>query len=123
MKKLILIILLAIYSQANWLEEPINENWKSSTDTKFKYFVGLQLADVASTYYALHNGGVEGNSFYGKHPKVGHLLLAKAVVIPLMYYTIENVSTSTADTFLDVMNVLFIGVVGNNVMVGMDIKF
>ena len=123
MKKIILILLIAIYSQATWLDQPVNNNWNESTNTKFKYFVGLQMVDVVSTYYALHHGGVEANPLYGSNPKVGNMLLTKAVMIPLVYLSINHMNTKTADIMLNVLNVLVLSVSVNNVMGGMNIKF
>lgn len=119
MKKLTLLILLANFAFAGELFE----NWTAKNETKFYYFVGLQALDVASTRYAINRGGTEMNPLLGKNPSTEKLLLSKAVMVPLMYGLLSLQDNESRSTVLNWTNIFYVGVVGNNVMVGAKIKF
>lgn len=119
MKKLILLALLVNLSFANGLFE----NWTAKNETKFYYFVGLQGADVLSTRYAINRGGTEMNPLLGKNPSVEKLLLSKAIIIPVMYGLLSLQDNESRSTTLNWVNIMYVGVVGNNLMVGARVKF
>ena len=122
MKKILLLIMLSVFSFGNWLE---NKDWNESTNNRFNLFLGLQALDVASTYYVLKTKkGEEANPIYGKNPKIGTLLLGKVVLIPLIYASVNNLeNTKHRNMLLNIVNVMYIGVTANNIAVGFNIKF
>ncbi len=119
MKKLLILALLVNLSFAS----DIFKNWTKESETKFYYFVGLQGADVLSTRYAINRGGVESNPLLGKNPSVEKLLLSKIIIIPVVYGLLNIQNDNFRKTALNVINVMYVGVVGNNLMVGARIRF
>lgn len=124
MKKLLLLLLIVGYANATSLEDRFLSDWNESNKEKFYLFLGLQAFDVASTYYVIKTKkGEERNPLYGKNPKIGTLLLAKAVVIPVFYYLVDGLNEDYKKYTLNFTNTLFFIVGANNVMVGANIKF
>lgn len=118
MKKLLLLIMLTSLSYADMFD-----SWTKESETKFYYFVGLQGLDVASTRYAINRGGTETNPLLGKDPSVEKLLLSKAIIIPVMYGLLELQDDKSRQTTLNWVNIIYVGIVGNNLMVGARMKF
>lgn len=119
MKKLLLLTLLINLSFAN----DIFKNWSEKSETKFYYFMGLQALDIASTRYAINKGGQETNPLLGKSPSTEKLILSKAVIIPIMYGLLSLQDDKSRQTSLNWINIMYVGVVGNNLMVGARFKF
>lgn len=120
MKKILAIVLLAT---SLFAFEPF-ENWSDKNERKFYYFMGLQLLDVASTEYVIRNGGYESNPILGRNPSLEKLLLTKVAVIPIVYGLLEMQPSEKIKGYtLDFINIGYIGVVGNNINVGIKLKF
>lgn len=120
MKKLIVLCMLitGLFSNDYFFNE-----WSKENETKFYYFMGLQALDVASTKYALNNGAIESNPLLGKNPSTEKLLLSKAIMIPVVYGLLELQNEEWKGYTLNVINFVYVGVVGNNVYLGLHSKF
>lgn len=118
MKKLILIVILATSMFAD-----VFDNWTAENETKFYYFMGLQALDVASTRYAINKGAAETNPLLGKNPSTEKLILSKAIIIPAMYGLLSLQDNKSRGTTLNWVNIMYVGVVGNNLMIGAKFKF
>lgn len=118
MKKLLLLIILTSLSYADMFD-----SWSKESETKFYYFGTLQALDIASTRYAINKGGVETNPLLGKNPSIEKLLLSKAIIIPVMYGLLELQDDKSRQTTLNWVNIMYVGIVGNNLMVGARVKF
>ena len=90
-----------------------------TTEHLYYLLVALQVADIATTHYALSNlkGVKEGNPFMRKlFDKFGHertLIVAKVVVMVALYFILPYVEQWA----LWACVAMYVGVVGNNVMV------
>jgi len=89
--------------------------------TEYLYYllVAFQVADIATTHYALSNlkGVKEGNPFMRElFDKFGHertLIVAKVVVMVALYFVLPQVP----EWALWACVAIYVGVVGNNVKV------
>jgi len=129
MKKLLIVLLLSIHAEAyhDFNFEQIEEDNKRIEATEFrmdfdienpkhKYFVAVNVLDIATTMYALENRSTlyEGNPLLPERPELEELILQKTLTIYLLKY-IGIFSEHPADQwYINSANVLLTGVVLNN---------
>jgi hypothetical protein len=95
-----------------------------TTEHLYYLLVALQVADIATTHYALSNlkGVKEGNPIMRKlFDKFGHertLIVAKLAMVVALYFILPQVP----DWSLWACVAIYVGVVGNNVKVIRTIK-
>lgn len=125
MKKLLLIVLLALSLNADGLENTLYNGWSDKNADKFNLFMGLQALDVVSTHYVIKGGkGTESNTLlYGSNPKLKDLLLAKAILIPVVYTLLEFQNEEWKGYTLNVVNTMYVAIGANNIAIGAGIKF
>ena len=137
MKKIILASLLTLNISAleyNLSDEPFNfeqikkdskEIWdyqnKNSIDFDWnkpshQYFFWINIADMASTVYALENRDslYEGNFLLDDSPEIEELLLQKVVVSYVFHQYGLFSGEEVTDDWLHLLNILLTGAVLNN---------
>lgn len=129
MKKLLIALLLSIHAEAYYEFdfEQMEEDRKRLEATEFrmdfnienpkhKYFVAMNVLDIASTMYALENRDilVETNPLLPERPELEELIIQKTLSIYLLKY-LGVFSEHPADQwYINSANVLLTGVVLNN---------
>ena len=130
MKKLLtLLLLISTYTEAYYEFdfEQMEEDRKRLEATEFrmdfnienpkhKYFVAMNVLDIASTMYALENRDilVETNPLLPERPELEELIIQKTLSIYLLKY-LGIFSEHPADQwYINSANVLLTGVVLNN---------
>ena len=129
MKKLLIALLLSIHAEAYYEFdfEQIEEDRKrieavefrmdfNIENPKHKYFVAMNVLDIASTMYALENRDilVETNPLLPERPELEELIIQKTLSIYLLKY-VGIFSEHPADQwYINSANVLLTGVVLNN---------
>ena len=129
MKKLLIALLLSIHAEAYYEFdfEQIEEDRKrieavefridfNIENPKHKYFVAMNVLDIASTMYALENRDilVETNPLLPERPELEELIIQKTLSIYLLKY-LGVFSEHPADQwYINSANVLLTGVVLNN---------
>ena len=129
MKKLLIALLLSIHAEAYYEFdfEQIEEDRKrieavefrmdfNIENPKHKYFVAMNVLDIASTMYALENRDilVETNPLLPERPELEELIIQKTLSIYLLKY-LRVFSEHPADQwYINSANVLLTGVVLNN---------
>ena len=129
MKKLLIALLLSIHAEAYYEFdfEQIEEDRKrieavefrmdfNIENPKHKYFVAMNVLDIASTMYALENRDilVETNPLLPERPELEELIIQKTLSIYLLKY-LGVFSEHPADQwYINSANVLLTGVVINN---------
>ena len=129
MKKLLIALLLSIHAEAyhDFDFEQIEETRKKLEAVKFKmdfnienpkhkYFVAMNVLDIASTMYALENRNtlVEANFLLPERPELEEIIIQKTVSIYLLKY-IGIFSDHPEDQwYIDGANAILTGVVINN---------
>ena len=129
MKKLLIALLLSIHAEAYYEFdfEQIEEDRERIEATEFridfdienpkhKYFVVINVLDIASTMYALENRNIliEANPLLPERPELEELIIQKTLSIYLLKY-LGIFSEHPADQwYIDGANVLLTGTVINN---------
>ena len=129
MKKILIALLLSIHAEAYYEFdfEQIEEDRKrieavefrmdfNIENPKHKYFVAMNVLDIASTMYALENRDilVETNPLLPERPELEELIIQKTLSIYLLKY-LGVFSEHPADQwYINSANVLLTGVVLNN---------
>ena len=129
MKKLLIVLLLSIHAEAYYEFdfEQIEEDRERIEATEFridfdienpkhKYFVVINVLDIASTMYALENRNIliEANPLLPERPELEELIIQKTLSIYLLKY-LGIFSEHPADQwYIDGANVLLTGTVINN---------
>ena len=129
MKKLLIALLLSIHAEAYYEFdfEQIEEDRERIEATEFridfdienpkhKYFVVINVLDIASTMYALENRNIliEANPLLPERPELEELIIQKTLSIYLLKY-LGVFSEHPADQwYINSANVLLTGVVLNN---------
>ena len=130
MKKLLtLLLLISIHTEAYYEFdfEQMEEDRKRLEATEFrmdfnienpkhKYFVAMNVLDIASTVYAIENRNnlIEANFLLPEKPELEELILQKTLSIYLLKY-LRVFSEHPADQwYINSANVLLTGVVLNN---------
>ena len=129
MKKLLIALLLSIHAEAYYEFdfEQIEEDRKrieavefrmdfNIENPKHKYFVAMNVLDIASTMYALENRDIlyEANPLLPERPELEELIIQKTLSIYLLKY-LGVFSEHPADQwYINSANVLLTGVVLNN---------
>ena len=129
MKKLLIALLLSIHAEAYYEFdfEQIEEDRKrieavefrmdfNIENPKHKYFVAMNVLDIASTMYALENRDIlyETNPLLPERPELEELIIQKTLSIYLLKY-LGVFSEHPADQwYINSANVLLTGVVLNN---------
>ena len=129
MKKILIVLLLSIHAEAHYDFdfEQIKEDNKRIEATEFrmdfnienpkhKYFVVMNVLDIASTLYAIENRNTlhEGNPLLPEKPELEELIIQKTLSIYLLKY-IGIFSEHPADQwYINSANVLLTGTVLNN---------
>ena len=129
MKKLLIALLLSIHAEAYYEFdfEQIEEDRKrieavefrmdfNIENPKHKYFVAMNVLDIASTMYALENRDilVETNPLLPERPELEELIIQKTLSIYLLKY-LGVFSEHPADQwYINSANVLLTGVVIHN---------
>jgi len=131
MKKLLIALLLSIHAEAYYEFdfEQIEEDRKridivlkgsqmhfDIENPKHKYFVVMNILDIASTMYALENRNtlIEANFLLPERPELEEIIIQKALTIHLLKH-IGIFSEHPADQwYIDGANILLTGVVINN---------
>ena len=137
MKKIILASLLTLNISAleyNLSDEPFNfeqikkdskEIWEFSNKNRIdfdwnepthQYFFWINIADMASTVYALENRDslYEGNFLLDDSPEIEELLLQKVVVSYVFHQYGLFSGEEVTDDWLYLLNILLTGAVLNN---------
>lgn len=137
MKKIILASLLTLNISAleyNLSDEPFNfeqikkdskEIWEFSNKNRIdfdwnkpahQYFFWINIADMASTVYALENRDslYEGNFLLDDSPEIEELLLQKVVVSYVFHQYGLFSGEEVTDDWLHLLNILLTGAVLNN---------
>ena len=129
MKKLLIALLLSIHAEAYYEFdfEQIEEDRKRIEAVEFridfdienpkhKYFLVMNVLDIASTVYAIENRNIliETNPLLPERPELEELILQKTLSIYLLKY-LGVFSEHPADQwYINSANVLLTGVVLNN---------
>ena len=129
MNKLLIIILFSIHAEAYYEFdfEQMEEDRKRLEATEFridfnienpkhKYFVAINILDIASTMYAIENRDIliEANPLLPEKPELEEIIIQKTLSIYLLKY-IGIFSEHPADQwYINSANVLLTGVVLNN---------
>ena len=129
MKKLLIALLLSIHAEAYYEFdfEQIEEDRKrieavefrmdfNIENPKHKYFVVINVLDIASTMYAIENRSIliEANPLLPERPELEELIIQKTLSIYLLKY-LGVFSEHPADQwYINSANVLLTGVVLNN---------
>ena len=129
MKKLLIALLLSIHAEAYYEFdfEQIEEDRKrieavefrmdfNIENPKHKYFVAINILDIASTMYAIENRDIliEANPLLPEKPELEEIIIQKTLSIYLLKY-IGIFSEHPADQwYINSANVLLTGVVLNN---------
>ena len=129
MKKILIALLLSIHAEAYYEFdfEQIEEDRKrieavefrmdfNIENPKHKYFVAMNVLDIASTMYALENRDilVETNPLLPERPELEELIIQKTLSIYLLKY-LGVFSEHPADQwYINSANVLLTGVVIHN---------
>tara|TARA_B100001093_G_C26001622_1_gene665916 strand:- start:13 stop:426 length:414 start_codon:yes stop_codon:yes gene_type:complete len=129
MNKLLILLLFNIYAEAyhDFDFEQMKKDGERIEATEFrmdfnienpkhKYFVAINILDVASTMYALENRNtlVELNPLLPERPELEELIIQKTLSIYLLKY-VGIFSEHQADQwYINSANVLLTGVVLNN---------
>ena len=129
MKKLLIALLLSIHAEAyhDFDFEQMKEDGERLEAVEFridfdienpkhKYFVVINVLDIASTMYALENRNIliEANPLLPERPELEELIIQKTLSIYLLKY-LGIFSEHPADQwYIDGANVLLTGTVINN---------
>ena len=129
MKKLLIALLLSIHAEAYYEFdfEQMKEDGERLEAAEFridfdienpkhKYFVVINVLDIASTMYALENRNIliEANPLLPERPELEELIIQKTLSIYLLKY-LGVFSEHPADQwYINSANVLLTGVVLNN---------
>ena len=129
MKKLLIALLLSIHAEAYYEFdfEQIEEDRKrieavefrmdfNIENPKHKYFIAINVLDIASTMYAIENRNIliEANPLLPERPELEELIIQKTLSIYLLKY-LGVFSEHPADQwYINSANVLLTGVVLNN---------
>lgn len=129
MKKLLIALLLSIHAEAYYEFdfEQIEEDRKrieavefrmdfNIENPKHKYFLVMNVLDIASTVYAIENRNnlIEANFLLPERPELEELIIQKTLSIYLLKY-LGVFSEHPADQwYINSANVLLTGVVLNN---------
>ena len=129
MKKILIALLLSIHAEAyhDFDFEQIKEDAERLEATEFridfdienpkhKYFVVINVLDIASTMYAIENRNIliETNPLLPERPELEELIIQKTLSIYLLKY-LGVFSEHPADQwYINSANVLLTGVVLNN---------
>ena len=129
MKKLLIALLLSIHAEAYYEFdfEQIEEDRERIEATEFridfdienpkhKYFVVINVLDIASTMYAIENRNIliEANPLLPERPELEELILQKTLSIYLLRH-VRFFSEHPADEwYINSANVLLTGVVIHN---------
>lgn len=129
MKKLLIALLLSIHAEAyhDFDFEQMKEDGERLEAVEFridfdienpkhKYFVVINVLDIASTMYALENRNIliEANPLLPERPELEELIIQKTLSIYLLKY-VGIFSEHPADQwYINSANVLLTGVVLNN---------
>ena len=129
MKKILIALLLSIHAEAyhDFDFEQMKEDGKRLEAVEFKidfdienpkhkYFVVINVLDIASTMYALENRNIliEANPLLPERPELEELIIQKTLSIYLLKY-LGIFSEHPADQwYIDGANVLLTGTVINN---------
>ena len=129
MKKLLIALLLSIHAEAyhDFDFEQMKEDGERLEAVEFridfdienpkhKYFVVINVLDIASTMYALENRNIliEANPLLPERPELEELIIQKTLSIYLLKY-LGVFSEHPADQwYINSANVLLTGVVLNN---------
>ena len=129
MKKILIALLLSIHAEAYYEFdfEQIEEDRKrieavefrmdfNIENPKHKYFVVINVLDIASTMYAIENRNIliEANPLLPERPELEELIIQKTLSIYLLKY-LGVFSEHPADQwYINSANVLLTGVVLNN---------
>jgi len=77
-------------------------------------FVTSQMADIASTEYALNHGCKEMNPIYGKDPSLGKMILFKGLFVGIIYL-LGQIDPKHRPIFYSIPTAITLGAVANNV--------
>ena len=129
MKKLLIVLLLSIHAEAyhDFDFEQMKEDGERLEAVEFridfdienpkhKYFVVINVLDIASTMYALENRNIliEANPLLPERPELEELIIQKTLSIYLLKY-LGIFSEHPADQwYINSANVLLTGVVIHN---------
>ena len=129
MKKLLIALLLSVHAEAyhDFDFEQMKEDGERLEAVEFridfdienpkhKYFVVINVLDIASTMYALENRNIliEANPLLPERPELEELILQKTLSIYLLRH-VRFFSEHPADQwYINSANVLLTGVVINN---------
>ena len=129
MKKILIALLLSIHAEAyhDFDFEQMKEDGKRLEAVEFridfdienpkhKYFVVINVLDIASTMYAIENRNIliEANPLLPERPELEELIIQKTLSIYLLKY-LGVFSEHPADQwYINSANVLLTGVVLNN---------
>lgn len=97
--------------------------WKPVDKALFGGFVGLQVVDTLQTNYVRKHPDEfsEMNSLYGNPPNMGMVIGVKVLVTGLVYVAADNLQPTPRRVLLGLCDVLYIGIVGHNVVIGVKL--
>lgn len=118
MKKLFILLLLSLNTQAKW------EDWNDTDKTLFKTYVLANTIDYLQSSQAIKEGKFrESNRFIGKNPHSDKLLGVEIVGTYGIYRLLNKSNAVTRRRSLQAINTIQWGVVIHNDSIGAKISF